>query len=98
MISKAQLAQRARRERERNLKQGSAYQLGQLSQVERTDNCVQSVPHPRSPSLTPSCRPLNCLGQGSMITQSVEKRQKVAQTSTSLSFMSSTSSPPQMNW
>ena len=98
MISKAALAQRARRERERNLKQGSAYQLGQLSQVERIDNCVQSVPHQRSPSLTPSRRPLNCFGQGSMITQSVEKRQKIAQISTSISFMPNTSSTPQINW
>ena len=82
MISKAKLAQRARREREKNLKQDSTYQLRQRSQLKRTNKCVNSVPHAISTS----------------VTQPDEKRQRVDQTSTSLSFMPSTSSHPQTNW
>ena len=98
MQSKATLAQRARRDQDRNLKQDSAYQIKQRSQVEQNYKCHQSVPHARSPFVTPSHRPLNYFGHGSMITQSDEKRQRVAQTSTSLSFMPITSSHPQTNW
>ncbi|KAI8531251.1 hypothetical protein RHMOL_Rhmol11G0122300 [Rhododendron molle] len=97
IISKKAMAQRARRERERNLKQAYSYQLGPRSQVERTNECLQQIPHANSP-LTPSRRPLNCFGQGSIVTQPIEKRQRVAQNSTSPSFLPNTTSTPHTNW
>ncbi|XP_058225284.1 uncharacterized protein LOC131334340 [Rhododendron vialii] len=96
IISKKAMAQRARRERERNLKHGYSYQSGQRSQVERTNECLQPIPHANSP-LTPSRRPLNCFGQGSIVTQPIEKQQRVAQTNTSLSFMPNTTSTQHTN-
>ncbi|XP_058207867.1 uncharacterized protein LOC131320951 [Rhododendron vialii] len=90
MISKATLAHRPRRDRER-------IQSGQRSQIDQTRECSGPIPHVNSPSITPNRRPLNCFGQGSNVTQSAKKRQRVAQTSMSPSFMLNTSSPLHTN-
>ncbi|KAI8531247.1 hypothetical protein RHMOL_Rhmol11G0122200 [Rhododendron molle] len=58
---------------------------------------IREIPHANSP-LTPSRRPLNCFGQGSIVTQPIEKRQRVAQNSTSPSFLPNTTSTPHTNW
>ncbi|KAI8532314.1 hypothetical protein RHMOL_Rhmol11G0204200 [Rhododendron molle] len=146
-ISKLALAQRARRERERNLKQSTAQISEQhllrdtraqpLHEIDigaaRDEHCanignnvhireaqplheidigaahdehcvnignnvhIREIPHANSP-LTPSRRPLNCFGQGSIVTQPIEKRQRVAQNSTSPSFLPNTTSTPHTNW
>ncbi|KAH7846751.1 hypothetical protein Vadar_017750 [Vaccinium darrowii] len=99
MISKVTLAQRARRERERNLKQGSAYQLGHRSEIDRTIESLQSIPYINRPSLTPRRRRLDCVGQGTNVTQPAEKCQTISHTtSTCPSSIPSTSSTPEMNW
>ncbi|KAL7246645.1 hypothetical protein ACSBR2_001697 [Camellia fascicularis] len=52
VLSKAALAQRARREREKNQNSCSAYQLGQCMrrERERSNECI----NPRQPSVTPN--------------------------------------------
>ncbi|GMP26454.1 hypothetical protein CsSME_00002879 [Camellia sinensis var. sinensis] len=57
VLSKAALAQRARREREKNQKPCSAYQLGQRLRRERERERSKECINPRQPSLTPNWPP-----------------------------------------
>ncbi|KAF5934682.1 hypothetical protein HYC85_030853 [Camellia sinensis] len=57
VLSKATLAQRARREREKNQKPCSAYQLGQRLRRERERERSKECINPRQPSLTPNWPP-----------------------------------------
>ncbi|XP_058204654.1 uncharacterized protein LOC131318726 [Rhododendron vialii] len=93
------MAQRARRERERNLKQGHSYPSGQRSQLSSRANQRMSSTDTTSKFsfFDTSRRPLNSFRQGSIATQSIEKRQRVAQTSTSQPLMPSTSSTTHAN-
>ena len=92
------MAQRERRERERNEKRRTALQLGQQLRRERekSRDCSQPQQPIHSPSLTPSRRGRACLEQGTETTYAIESTKK--RTTVSHPSMPSTSTDSQRNW
>ena len=92
------MAQRERRERERNQREASAHQMGQRlrRERERLGECVQSAQPTYFPGLTPSRRRRACLE----VIQSVKKRTMAPHPSICSPSMPSTSTSSDLprNW
>ncbi|KAG5561407.1 hypothetical protein RHGRI_004441 [Rhododendron griersonianum] len=99
VISKASLAQRARRERERNERQYSPYQLGQRlrRERERTTERIGSRQSTNPPSLSPTR--MGCLEEAmdtTEVIESAQRRQMLQHPGGCSTDMPSTSLPPRI--